>query len=133
MPIRVQYKPPAVSALPLISAAADIGVKEAAEHLLTVSEDRCPKDTGRLRDSGEVTDYAGVEAGPPGVHAAAVSYGREDGDGQNADTADYCVVQHENLAFYHPIGQAKWLEVSMHSEAAAMAGLMAEPLRAVLR
>jgi hypothetical protein len=83
-----------------------------------------PVDTGALKDSGRVSQD-GLEA--------AISYGAEDGAGRNGqDTAAYAVPQHERLDFEHPNGQAKYLEIPMHSQAERVAEVIVGGLRRVI-
>lgn len=134
MAVAWTYTPPKVNALPVLDVAGAAAVEAAAEHLLDASNRLVPVESGRLRDSGQVT-ADGLQA--------AVSYGREDdaeitgwkGDiaqGSSA-SADYAVKQHEDLTLHHPNGgSAKWLESSMHAERQEIATILAETVRRVL-
>lgn len=133
MAIGWRYIPPALDAIPVVAAAAESGVLAAAEHLLTAAQKRVPVESGRLRDSGQVT--------PTGGASAAVSFGREDdaeltgfdehdrAKGTSA-SADYAVKQHEDMTLDHPNGgSAKYLEQPMHEEAATIGELLAGSIR----
>lgn len=121
MAISWSYTPPAVNALPLVTAAAKLAEHAGAEMLLAKSQTGVPVESGRLRDSGTVTDTA---------EGSAVGYGFEDADGKNSATAAYAVKQHEDLELHHPNGGgAKWLEDAMHAEHDAIAAAAAVELR----
>lgn len=80
------------------SMAASVGVAgreelaRQAERLLTEAKKEVPVDTGELMRSGSV---ALKNAG----NSAEVSFNKP-----------YAATQHENLAFVHPVGKAKYLE-----------------------
>ena len=64
-----------------------------AEKIMTTAKRNTPVDTGTLRSSGMVTARAkGVELSFGGAASA------------------YAVIVHENLAAYHRVGKAKFLE-----------------------
>lgn len=67
---------------------------EEAEIEMTESKRRVPVgETGALRESGRVED---VEGGVRLVYGDA--------------SVDYAIVQHEELEFFHTVGEAKYLE-----------------------
>lgn len=99
-----------------IRRAAARGLDLAAEHVLSVSNQRVPNDDGILERSGR-----------PSVDAlelrAVVSY----------DTP-YAVIQHENLDYKHEPGRtAKYLELAVREEAEAVKALIAKQLRQVFK
>lgn len=125
MGVAWRYTPPRVNALPIVHAAAEVAVHQAAETILDASRDLVPVDTGALRDSGRVSQD-GLEA--------TISYGAEDGAGRDGqDTAAYAVPQHERMDFTHPNGQAKFLEVPLHANAERAAEIIAAELRRALQ
>ncbi|GAA3441061.1 hypothetical protein [Planomonospora venezuelensis] len=97
-------------------AAAVLGLRKAAEHLLKASRDLVPIEEATLERSG-------VASVDEGALRAAVSY----------DTP-YAVRQHEELTWRHDPGrQAKYLEQPMTDEASTMGELVAAELRRALR
>lgn len=124
MPVSWTYTPPAVNAIPIVTAAAQLAEHAAAEMLLAKSQAGVPVESGRLRDSGTVTDTA---------EGSVVGYGFDDADGKNSATDKYAVKQHEDLELHHPNGGgAKWLESAMHAEHADIAAAAAAELRKVI-
>jgi hypothetical protein len=122
--ISFSFTPPSVHAGVVVRVAAETAVGEAAQLVYEESQRLVPVDTGALRDSGRVSQD-GLEA--------AISYGAEDGAGRNGqDTAKYAVPQHERLDFEHPNGQAKYLEIPMHSQAEKVAEVIVGGLRRVI-
>jgi hypothetical protein len=97
-----------------VHAAAEEAVGAAAEHLLTEANRTVPLEEAILEHSGKVTQDG---------TRAAISY----------DTP-YAVVQHEKLELRHSRGRrAKWLELTLMEQAAAVRGFLAERLRRRLR
>lgn len=95
-------------------AAGARALREAAEHVLTETNDRIPLEYGDLMRSGDV-DVDEHEL------VASISY----------DTA-YAVRQHEDTDLLHPNGrEAKYLERTMNAEARAISGFMEKRLREV--
>jgi hypothetical protein len=96
--------------------AAAAGLKEAAEHILGVSNSRVPIEEGTLERSGAVeVDDSALEA--------QIGY----------DTP-YAVRQHEELTWRHDPGrQAKYLESAMADERETAQGLIAARIRRALR
>lgn len=93
-----------------IHAAAGAAVDDALEHLLTEANKTVPLDESTLQRSGTVS-----REGTKG----AVSY----------DTP-YAVVQHESLELKHPGGRrAKWLELTLIEQAAAVRQYLAAKMR----
>lgn len=119
MAIRFEYQPPKVNAA-LLLAAAKPGIEHAAaEVILAASQPLVPVDKGDLKASGRVED-SGI--------GAAIVY-----DAASPEGYPYGIKQHEDLTLHHPNGgQAKFLEAPMHSEAAVVAGVLAEGVRAAL-
>jgi hypothetical protein len=111
---------PGVVKLAEIHAAAEVGVKAAADVLLAASQPLVPVDTGALKASGKVS-IEGLEA--------AVSYeGISDEDGY-----DYGIRQHEDMELHHPNGgQAKFLEQPMNAEHTAIGAALLSPIREVI-
>lgn len=69
------------------------GLEKLANEIQSLSQSRCPVDTGTLRGSAKV---AREET------KVMVGYG--------GAASSYSIDQHENLSYYHPVGQAKFLE-----------------------
>jgi hypothetical protein len=106
------------------------GVKEAAEHVLRLSQQRVPYDTGALMQSGKITtDKQKIQA--------AVNFGTD------PETEKYAVRQHEDLSYHHPalgtgdkrpvresIGrQAKYLEGPLNESAQVIADTIARAIK----
>lgn len=140
MGVRFRYVPPKVDARVAIAAAVPAAEEAGAEALLERSRKLVPVESGRLRDSGRVTPTAG---------GAVVGYGFDDGEyeivGSSGDddapvgretgapTYLYAEQEHEDLTLNHPNGgQAKFLEVAMHSEHEAIRAAISERLAEVL-
>ena len=101
------------------NAGAVEGMQLATLNTLNVSNSQVPHEDGDLERDGA----ASVEATRTGARGA-VAYGRR------ADTKDYAVVQHEDLAFKHDPGrQAKYLEQPMNTEADTMAKLVGREVK----
>lgn len=99
----------------MMAGAQAEGTLEAALFLLAESNDRVPLETGRLRESGQVT------TDPSGK--AAVSY-----SDPNA------VRQHEDAYYKHDPGRTrKFLEIPMLARRPEMLDRVAEPIRRRLR
>lgn len=97
-------------------AAAVLGLRRAAEHLLQVSREQVPIEEGTLERSG----VASVDEHDL---RAAVSY----------DTP-YAVRQHEDLTLRHDEGRkAKYLEEPMDTERGTMLDIVAAEIRRSLR
>lgn len=96
------------------SAAAERGVRLAAEHLLGASRQRVPLEEGTLERSG-VASTDGSKG--------AVSY----------DTV-YAARQHEELTWRHDAGRtAKYLEGPLSEESDTMLEIVAAQIRRALR
>ncbi|MGE9695917.1 hypothetical protein ACQKFA_19370 [Streptomyces sp. CH6] len=103
-------------ALGAMQAGAVLGVRLAAEHVLTISRARVPIEEGTLERSGTASVD---EAGP----VAAVSY----------DTP-YAVRVHEDLTARHDPGRgAKYLEAVVDEEGERALAIIAAQLRRALR
>lgn len=97
----------------LARAAAEEGLRKAAEHVLQVSRTLVPLEEGTLERSGKVSQ--------DGLRAA-VSYNTK-----------YAARQHEELTWRHANGrQAKYLEQPLNSEAEACRAIIAAEIKAVL-
>lgn len=93
-----------------IRDALSEGVGEALEHILEVSNENVPVDTGELRDAGKVK-HDGL--------SGTVSY-----------KGPYAIPQHERMDFHHPNGgKAKFLEDAMNSEAGKVAEITSRTVR----
>lgn len=93
-----------------IRDALSEGVGEALEHILEVSNENVPVDTGELRDAGKVK-HDGL--------SGTVSY-----------KGPYAIPQHENLHWKHEDGgKAKFLEDAMNSEAGKVAEITSRTVR----
>ena len=66
-----------------------------AEEIKGLSQTMCPVDSGTLKGSAYVQE---------------IDKGWEIGYGGAAE--EYALEQHENLQYYHPVGQAKFLEMA---------------------
>ncbi len=75
---------------------------------------RCPKDTGNLRDSHEVLK--------PVIDGSDVSVSIMAG----GPAAPYGLFVHENLEAHHAIGEAKWMERTIHESAPFLAERIAK-------
>lgn len=83
-----------------------------AEETMTVSKDRTPVKTGRLKRSGNVSKHATAED-----LSAELSYGTE-----------YAVHVHERLDLRHTVGQAKFLESAVNEAVKVLGPRVAEDL-----
>ncbi|MBM4514612.1 hypothetical protein GS445_03110 [Rhodococcus hoagii] len=95
-----------------IRAAAVDGLADAAEVVKQEAIERCPKETGELRNSAR-TAVEGLEA--------AVGF----------DTP-YATVQHESLGYHHQDGEAKYLENALLATKNTVAQVIATRLREVI-
>lgn len=68
-------------------------LEQCAMELKGRSQAKCPVDTGTLRGSAQVKREG---------NTVYVGYG--------GAASSYAAIQHENLHFHHPVGQAKFLE-----------------------
>ncbi|NKV28215.1 hypothetical protein GS921_00265 [Rhodococcus hoagii] len=97
-----------------IRAAAVDGLADAAEVVKQEAIERCPKETGALRNSaGTAVDEGAAEA---------VVY---------FDTP-YATVQHESLGYHHQDGEAKYLENALLATKNTVAQVIATRLREVI-
>jgi hypothetical protein len=92
-----------------ITEGAEDGLSDAAAHVLAVSNERVPTESGALRASGRVT--------ADGL-TSAVSYG----------TA-YATIQHEDLTLHHDNGQPKFLESGLTGDRSEAATRIAAGIR----
>lgn len=96
--------------------AAAAGLTLAAEYVQAIAVPLTPLDLGDLRSSLTV-----VPADETDLESAVVS------------DSPYAVAQHENLAYRHHDGQAKFLEVATTSSKAAVRALMVQAAKEALR
>ncbi|NAE18079.1 hypothetical protein [Enterococcus hirae] len=114
MPARRTGNIDLASASAVIRAAAEAGLRKAAEHVLEESRRVAPIEEDTLIRSGNVSVDA-VEL------KAAVSYNTK-----------YAVRQHEELTWRHDPGrQAKYLEGPMNAEAPIVGQIIAAEIRVV--
>jgi hypothetical protein len=100
----------------LLTVAVPAATHAAAEHLLAASQPLVPVDKGDLKASGRV-EQEGT--------GARVIY-----DAVSPEGYPYGIRQHEDMTLHHPHGgQAKFLEQPFHTEARAIAVLIASTLR----
>lgn len=119
MAVQWSYTPPAVNAALVMAAVKEVAEDAGAQHLLAASQPLVPVDSGDLKASGHV-ERDGL--------GAAVVY-----DVVATDGYPYGIRQHEDMALNHPNGgQAKFLEAPMHSEAEAIAAILAAEARKAL-
>lgn len=93
--------------------AAAQALNEIAEQVMTRAKEMTPVDTGRLRASGMVSDYATERD-----MSATLSFGTE-----------YAVPVHENMSAKHQTGSAKYLERPVNEEAGRFLEDMAKGIR----
>lgn len=87
-------------------------VKKDMDDLLDeIKEKYVPIDTGALRDTGKVLP---VEIDAAGNITTGIEFG--------SDTVVYARIQHENLEYNHPHGQAKYIEVPLRQYVARRGG-----------
>lgn len=101
-------------ALARVTKAAVDAVESAAELLEEKSNALVPDLSGALQASSQVS----VD---PGELVSAVSYDEP-----------YAAMQHEDLAYRHDDGQAKFLEVALNANSRELLAVMAGELRRVL-
>ena len=89
-------------------------IYQEAQIEMTESKRRCPVDVGTLRASGMV---AQPERGPGRNISVTLSYG--------GAAQDYAIPQHENLEYFHKVGQAKFLESVLNESRPFMAARIA--------
>jgi hypothetical protein len=82
-----------VAAVEAIKEAQKKKIVAMAQEIKTLSQERCPVDSGTLRDSCQV-DIEDTKV--------TVSYG--------GSASTYAIRQHEDMSINHPEGQAKFLE-----------------------
>jgi hypothetical protein len=75
-------------------------IKTTADLIKGRSQELCPVDSGDLMGSAYVDKVDD--------RTYAVGYG--------GVASDYALEQHENLQYYHPVGQAKFLEQAFEEE-----------------
>ncbi len=104
--------------LRIVEQAALEGLRDGAEHILTVAIDRTPLDTGTLRRSGTVTvgglpDAADVYKKAADKQEMKKAFKEPVGSEKTvyiSFNTPYAVRQHEDLNLSHKDGQAKYLE-----------------------
>lgn len=109
-----------------VEKAAKAAVFEEATNILAESQKQVPVDTGALRASGFVAfpEVAG------GVISVSIGYGGPAGrraavGGSNSVEVGYAWIVHENLTSFHPVGNAKYLELPHMYARAGMADRIA--------
>lgn len=95
----------------VVTANAVRGLNQAAAHLQTRTVPRTPKDTGELRNS------LVIQPAEPGRLYSSV--------GSNLS---YAVRQHEELGYRHTVGEAKFLERTLHDQASSLQRIIANNL-----
>jgi hypothetical protein len=102
-------------AIARVHDSAAIGLGLAAEHILSVSNQHVPHETGDLQGSGTTSlDEANLEA--------AIAY-----------NTPYAARQHEELSWQHDPGRtAKYLENAVNAEANTAAQIIADTVRSEL-
>lgn len=96
-----------------VREAAARGLRDAAEHVLDVSNKAAPRDTGEMVKSGEVSKVASTRL------QATVSYSKY-----------YAPFVHEDMTARHPKGgKAKFLEQAFLTERKRVAEIVADALR----
>lgn len=104
-----------------LADAVGPALRAEAEIEMTEAKRRTPVDTGALRGSGHV-------AGPK--HSGrdtqvTLAFG--------GPAAPYALFVHENLDAHHPVGQAKFLEGTLHESAPYLAQRIARRIAASIR
>jgi hypothetical protein len=69
------------------------GLEALGNEIKSLSQTRCPVDSGTLRGSAQVVREN---------DKVIIGYG--------GAASSYSIAQHENLGYHHPVGQAKFLE-----------------------
>jgi len=87
-------------------------LNDTSEEIMTASKEMVPVDTGRLRSTGHVAEYA-----TPRDLGTVLAYG-----------TDYAIYVHENLSVHHPTGQAKFLERPFFQQSAHLPDNLARRL-----
>lgn len=100
-----------------LTRAAEDGMDDAMQHLLTESRNQAPIEEGTLERSGKATTAVqGDEV------LGAVSY-----------NTVYAARQHEETSWHHDRGRkAKYLEDPMHTEASTIGDILATATRSAL-
>lgn len=93
-------------------------IYQEAEIDATECKQRTPVDTGALR--------ASIHVEGPEYHGKNVSCAIVAGGGI---TSDYAIVQHEDLEFFHPVGQARFISSVLEESAPHMGPRIAERLQ----
>ncbi len=103
------------------------------EETITDAKMLTPVDEGILINSGFVQlperngDNVFVDIGFGGP-AGTGNHGGE----TNSKDVGYAIIQHEDLTFFHPVGQAKFLEVPLNKRRTGYSERMAKRIRAKL-
>lgn len=95
----------------LLAKAGALGLSQAAEYLRSKTLPRTPKRDGDLRGSAQVINATIFNL------EAWVTF----------DTP-YAVRQHEELDYFHPVGEAKFLERTLQDEAKTIQRIIAAPI-----
>ena len=88
------------------------GVEKLGYEIQSLSQTRCPVDTGTLRGSARLVRES---------NKVSVGYG--------GAAASYSIEQHENLQIHHRVGQAKFLESAFDE----LKGKLKEYVKAAVR
>ena len=103
-------------------ASSEDGLKEVAEKIFEISQDKAPEDTGQMKKSGFI-EY--VREGDKLY--AVIGYDKD-------DTAPYVVIVHENLDFNHPNGgEAKFLQNADNKVEKDIANIQASKIKGDLK
>lgn len=113
-----------------------------ASHVIGLAKALAPVDLGTMRDSGFVElpiidgkkgppvvdgnadEVVTAEQGAPGSVVVPFGFGGE--------SEDYVIIQHEDVTLRHEVGQAKFFETPVASEAPTLAGEIVADLKAWL-
>ena len=71
------------------------GLEKLATEIMSLSQSRCPVDTGTLRGSAQIRREE---------KSVSVGYG--------GAASSYSIKVHEDMSAHHPVGQAKFLETA---------------------
>ena len=94
-----------IAAMATMKTQAAAALYQEAEVEMTESKRRCPVDVGTLRDSGH------VQAPVEDANGVSVTMG------YGGAAESYAIRQHEDLSFFHKVGEAKFLESVLRESA----------------
>ena len=95
----------------------EVAVEAEATRLLEIAKEKCPIETGELRDSGKV-----AMSRDGGRTTAEISF-----------NTPYAAEVHENLEAHHAVGQSKFLESTMMENATESGKRIADHIKEVLK